>query len=80
MITIQIVDDETQRSSVALIPSIQGPSLRSALTKFRNDQGELASGAYRYEKEDAQTRAMSGLGAFAAALNRVILEEDAEYE
>ena len=47
---------------------------------MRNELGERLSGIHRYEKEDALTRAMAAVGAFAAVINAVIPEGDKDYE
>lgn len=80
MITVQIIDHENGTSAIAEIPSEQGPSFRSAITKWCNDQGEVAAGSYKFEKEDAQARATCAVNAFRAAVNRAITLEDPDYE
>lgn len=79
MLTLQIVDNDTGASAIAEIPAAHAPALRSAVTEIRQELGERLAGAHKYGKEDALTRAVSAIGAFASALNRVVLVEDRDY-
>lgn len=72
MLTIQIIDNEGGLSAIAEIPAAHAPAFRSAVTELRNELGERVAGAHRYGKEAALTRAVSGVGNFAGAVNRVI--------
>jgi hypothetical protein len=80
MITIQIIDDETQKSAIAEFPSSLGPSFRSTLANHANELGERSSGSHDYDKEDALARAMVAFNAFRAKVNEVIPTEDKDYE
>lgn len=80
MIVLTIQDTLTGRGGVAHIPSEFGPMLRSYVNRERNALGELASGSFQYDKEDALVRAMAAYGQFAAALNQTITEEDPSLE
>lgn len=62
------------------IPALHGPAFRSAIDEISNKLGERLSGAHRYDKEDALTRAVSAMGAFRGAVNAVIPEGDKDYE
>jgi hypothetical protein len=77
---IQITVEEGASVSVADIPSALGPALRSAIEELRNELGERAAGAHKYDKEDAITRAITAVGTLAATINAVIPEGDPAYE
>lgn len=62
------------------IPDEFAPAFRSFVEEMRNELGERLSGIHRYEKEDALTRAMAAVGAFAALINAIIPEGDKDYE
>jgi hypothetical protein len=78
VIRIQIADGT--RIAVAEIPSAFGPAGRSAINELRNLLGERLAGAHQFTKEDALTRAVAFIGAFAGALNGVIPQGDRDYE
>lgn len=79
MIRITVQQDGGE-SSTAVIPTEQGPALRSAINEIRNEVGERLAGSHRFAKEYALTRASSALGALSAAINHVIPQEDPDYE
>ncbi len=79
MLTIQIIDSDSDASAVAQIPAAHAPAFRSAIAEIRNELGERLAGAHQYGKEDALTRAVSAIGVFAAAVNRVVEREDRDY-
>lgn len=76
---LKIVLKHGSKTITANIPSSQAPAFRSALDEMRNELGGRASGAHKYAKEDALTRAVASVGQFAAALNYVIPEGDPNY-
>lgn len=80
MIRVYVTDDTTGREGCASIPSDLGPSLRSFIGLVRNDLGERASGSYRFEKEDALTRATAAFGPLAAAINQALPVEDPDFD
>lgn len=80
MIRITVLDTQTAREATADIPAEHAPALRSALNEIRNELGERVSGAHKFKKEHALTRAVSAIGRTAAALNLVIAEDDPDYE
>lgn len=67
------------KTITADIPTSQAPALRSAIDEIRNEVGGRASGAHKYHKEDALTRAVDAVGRLAAALNYVVPEDDPDY-
>lgn len=67
------------KTITADIPSSQAPAFRSAVDEMRNELGGRASGAHKYAKEDAITRAVAALARFASALNYVVPEGDRDY-
>jgi hypothetical protein len=67
------------KSITANIPSSQAPAFRSAVEEMRNELGGRASGAHKYPKEDALTRAVAAFGSFAAAVNYIVTEGDPNY-
>lgn len=77
MLTITI--EQHGKTATAEIPSDFAPALRSALTEMRNELGGRASGAHRYEREDALARALNATATLAAALNTVVPEDDPHY-
>lgn len=77
---IRITVEEEGRKVTTEIPSEQGPALRSALAEIRNEVGARLEGSFTFAKEFALTRAVSALGALAAAVNDVIPTEDVDYE
>jgi hypothetical protein len=79
MLLLSLKDSQTGREAQVEIPSSHGPSLRSAVLEHRNELGERANGAFKYEKEDSITRAISAFGALASVVNSVITEEDPNY-
>lgn len=78
MLQIAVTQDGFTQTAVILPEN--GPALRSAIAEIRNELGGRLSGSHRFPKEAALTRAVSALGALAAAINAVIPEEDADYE
>lgn len=78
MITITI--EEAGNIGQAQIPSRFGPAFKSAIDEIANTIGERLSGIHKYEKEDALTEAVTALGSFRAALNRVVPEGHPDYE
>lgn len=77
MLTITFVHHG--KSITAMIPTCQAPALRSAIQEIRDELGGRASGAHKYHKEDALTRAVDAIGKLSAAINYVIPEEDPDY-
>lgn len=76
---LKITLKHRNKTITADIPSSQAPAFRSALEEMRNELGGRASGAHKYAKEDALTRAVAAVGKFAAALNYVVTEGDPNY-
>lgn len=79
MIKVSFQDTQTGRTSTADIPAEHAPALRSSIEEIRNELGERVSGAHKFDKEHALTRAVSAMGRVAAALNLVIPEGDPDY-
>lgn len=79
MLVITVTDSFTGRSETAHIPGEFASSFRSLIGERRNELGSKMAGAHKYEQEDAQTRAMAAMGAFASALNAVVATEDPHY-
>jgi hypothetical protein len=79
MLTATFRDTATGIESTALIPAEHAPALRSSINEIRNELGERVSGAHKWPKEEALTRAVSAMGNLAAALNYVIPGDDPDY-
>jgi hypothetical protein len=79
VITIQIIDHTTGRSAIAEIPSMQAPALRSALQEVRDELADRISARYVYEREAPYTRAITALGTFAAAFNKLVPKGDPDF-
>ena len=72
MLTIQIIDHATGRSAIAEIPAEQAPAFRSALQEVRDELADRISARYVYEREAPYTRAITALGTFAGAFNKLV--------
>lgn len=79
MLRITVQEDDGL-PAIAEIPSEQGPALRSAINEIRNEVGARLEGSFTFAKEFALTNAASALGTLAAAINKVIPNEDPDYE
>lgn len=77
---IAFLDDITGAVAEAEIPSEFGPALRSALEELQNTIGERLVGVHPFEREDALTRAATGLAPLRAAFNTVVPQADPHYE
>ncbi len=79
MLTITIADSRAGTERTATTPTLNGPSLRSAIEEIRNEVGERLVGPHKFAKEAALTRAAAGLAALASAINGVFPEGDEDY-
>lgn len=61
------------------IPSIHAPAFKAAISEIRDELAERVTGSYRTKREEALTRALSAVSAFAAALHKVVRREDSDY-
>lgn len=80
MIRVTVLDTQTAAHATADIPAEHAGALRSAVNEIRNELGERVSGAHKFKKEHALTRAVSAVGRLAATINLVIPQEDPDYE